>query len=45
MILLDREQDAWLARQAGAEAWRVKPVEPARFPAEVAELAAATHRT
>lgn len=27
MMLLERPQDDWLARQAGAQAWRVKPVE------------------
>jgi DNA-binding response OmpR family regulator len=29
MMLLEREQDAWLARQAGAADYRVKPVEAA----------------
>lgn len=28
VILLERRQDAWLARWAGADAWLVKPVDP-----------------
>lgn len=28
VILLEREQDAWLARWSGADAWFVKPVDP-----------------
>jgi DNA-binding response OmpR family regulator len=28
VILLDRPQDAWLARWSGADAWFVKPVDP-----------------
>jgi DNA-binding response OmpR family regulator len=28
VILLDRRQDAWLARWSGADAWFVKPVDP-----------------
>jgi DNA-binding response OmpR family regulator len=28
VILLDRSQDAWLARWSGADAWFVKPVNP-----------------
>lgn len=28
VILLERRQDAWLARWSGADAWFVKPVDP-----------------
>jgi DNA-binding response OmpR family regulator len=28
IILLERRQDAWLARWSGADAWFVKPVDP-----------------
>jgi DNA-binding response OmpR family regulator len=28
LILLDRPQDAWLARWSGADAWFVKPADP-----------------
>ena len=28
VILLDRRQDAWLARWSGADAWFVKPIDP-----------------
>jgi DNA-binding response OmpR family regulator len=28
VILLDRPQDAWLAKWSGADAWFVKPVDP-----------------
>lgn len=28
VVLLDRSQDAWLARWSGADAWFVKPVNP-----------------
>jgi DNA-binding response OmpR family regulator len=28
VILLERKQDAWLARWSGADAWFVKPVDP-----------------
>ena len=28
VILLERSQDAWLARWSGADAWFVKPVDP-----------------
>jgi DNA-binding response OmpR family regulator len=31
MMLLEREQDAWLARQAGATDFRVKPLETERL--------------
>lgn len=31
MILLEREQDSWLARQAGATDFRVKPLESGRL--------------
>jgi hypothetical protein len=28
VILLERSQDAWLAKWSGADAWFVKPVNP-----------------
>lgn len=28
VILLDREEDSWLARWSGADAWFVKPIDP-----------------
>jgi hypothetical protein len=28
VILLERRQDAWLARWSGADAWFVKPADP-----------------
>jgi DNA-binding response OmpR family regulator len=27
LMLLERHQDSWLARQAGADRWRTKPVD------------------
>ncbi len=42
LMLLEREQDRWLARQAGAAAIRLKPVEVNELVAEVAALASAT---
>jgi DNA-binding response OmpR family regulator len=39
-ILLDRSQDAWLARWSGADAWFVKPVNPFELADTVAEFAA-----
>jgi DNA-binding response OmpR family regulator len=38
VILLDRSQDAWLARWSGADAWFVKPVDPFELAARVVEL-------
>jgi DNA-binding response OmpR family regulator len=39
-ILLDRSQDAWLAKWSGADAWFVKPVNPFELADTVAEFAA-----
>jgi DNA-binding response OmpR family regulator len=38
VILLDRIQDAWLARWSGADAWFVKPVDPFALAERVLEL-------
>jgi len=38
VILLERRQDAWLARWAGADAWFVKPVDPFELADRLAEL-------
>lgn len=38
VILLDRRQDAWLARWAGADAWFVKPVDPFALADRLTEL-------
>lgn len=38
-ILLDRDQDSWLARQAGARAIRTKPVHPDVLVAQTLALA------
>ena len=38
LILLERPQDAWLARQAGAIAWRVKPLAPGEIARAAQEL-------
>ena len=38
VMLLEREQDAWLARQAGARMYRVKPVEPADLITDMVDL-------
>jgi DNA-binding response OmpR family regulator len=40
VILLDREQDRWLARWSGADAWFVKPVDPFALADELVELLA-----
>lgn len=40
LMLLDREQDAWLARQAGADSYMVKPVGAGTIVARVRELLA-----
>lgn len=40
LVLLEREQDRWLASEAGAKAVRVKPIEVNDLVAEVAELVA-----
>jgi DNA-binding response OmpR family regulator len=38
MILLERKQDAWLARWSGADAWFVRPVDPFELADRVLEL-------
>ena len=42
LILLEREQDRWLAAEAGAQAVRVKPLEVNDLVAEVTALTAPT---
>jgi DNA-binding response OmpR family regulator len=39
IILLDRRQDVWLAKWAGADAWFVKPVDPFALADRLLELA------
>jgi DNA-binding response OmpR family regulator len=38
VILLERRQDAWLARWSGADAWFVKPVDPFEVADRLLEL-------
>ena len=38
VILLDREQDRWLARWSGADAWFVKPADPFALADRLVEL-------
>lgn len=38
MLLLDRQADEFLASKSGADAWFVKPLDPVRLQASVAEL-------
>jgi DNA-binding response OmpR family regulator len=38
VILLEREQDEWLAAWSGADAWFVKPIDPFAFADRVTEL-------
>ena len=45
LILLEREQDTWLARQAGASAVRVKPLEVSDLVDEVARLGGRSRQT
>ena len=40
VILLDRPQDAWLAKWSGADAWFVKPVDPFELADRVTALVA-----
>jgi len=40
VILLDRPQDAWLARWSGADAWFVKPVDPFELADRLLDLVA-----
>ena len=45
VILLDRPQDAWLARWSGADLWFVKPVDPFALADGVAGLLGVRERT
>lgn len=45
VILLDRRQDAWLARWSGADAWFVRPVDPFELADRLLELAGVTSVT
>jgi len=38
VIILERRQDAWLARWSGADAWFVKPVDPFELADRLVEL-------
>jgi DNA-binding response OmpR family regulator len=38
VVLLERKQDAWLARWSGADAWFVKPFDPFELADRVLEL-------
>jgi len=38
VILLERKQDAWLARWSGADAWFVRPVDPFELADRILEL-------
>jgi hypothetical protein len=38
VILLERRQDAWLARWSGADAWFVRPIDPFALVERVLEL-------
>jgi DNA-binding response OmpR family regulator len=40
LMLLERDQDAWLAEQAGATVWRTKPIDVSELIREVLALAA-----
>ena len=44
VILLERRQDAWLARWSGADAWFVKPVDPFGLADRLVELVARTEK-
>lgn len=43
-ILLDRPQDAWLARWSGADAWFVKPVNPFEMADRLAGILGTTRK-
>lgn len=45
LMLLERAQDGWLAKQAGASRWLVKPVEMSEMAFEAMALAAGGSRT
>nr|MBA2601871.1 response regulator transcription factor [Actinomycetota bacterium] len=38
LLLLEREQDAWLAAQSGASAYKVKPLDPGELARTVLDL-------
>jgi len=42
VVLLERRQDAWLARWSGADAWFVKPVDPFALADRLVELMSRT---
>lgn len=44
VILLERRQDAWLARWSGADAWFVKPVDPFGLADRLVELVGRTEK-
>jgi DNA-binding response OmpR family regulator len=44
VILLERRQDAWLARWSGADAWFVKPVDPFELADQLLALVSAKER-
>jgi DNA-binding response OmpR family regulator len=44
VILLDRSQDAWLARWSGADAWFVKPVNPFEMSDRLVDLMRTTRK-
>jgi DNA-binding response OmpR family regulator len=44
LMLLERDQDGWLAKQAGATLWRTKPVEVSTLVGEVLSLVRARAR-
>lgn len=44
VVLLERRQDAWLARWSGADAWFVKPVDPFELADRLVELMSGTEK-
>ena len=44
VIVLERRQDAWLARWSGADAWLVKPVDPFELADRLVELVSRTEK-
>lgn len=44
VILLERKQDAWLAKWSGADAWFVRPVDPFELADRLLELVTAKER-
>jgi DNA-binding response OmpR family regulator len=44
VILLERPQDAWLARWSGADAWFVKPVNPFEVAERIVEIMRTTRK-